>query len=352
MKILKGISSFKNQQQYEKYVDSILCGLNHPHLSRIEHIIAVYLAGRNLIKKVFGFRQVELNTGNCVSFDYFWMFLSLFHDVGYDVKYQSASNLNIYNSNKVDLDYLASIFNANDKHNKRWTSKYSKEEILFYYDYWLYKGREYGIKEGWSDGYEIFEHGILGGHIFSTSFHNSVPGSFKLSLDDWNDFVLGVSFTIAIHNIWPITSEYFELPAIKPTVDNYEDTKVHADSFKKGGIPFSYKTDLLAFAIYLIDTIDIVKKFYGERDKDGYERICDFELLNNVLKKLDYKVKKRKKDTVIIIKYGNAKTCFEKCERMDIFNDWIGAVESANKFLDLRTKNYKSQISIIIPTNS
>ena len=346
MNPLSHLSNFTSRKEYEDYIDSLADGLEHPKLSRPEHIVAVYLLGRWLIQRVFGFRIITLNTGTQLSFNYFWKYISLFHDIGYGPQYQKEANFNKYNSNLLRNNYLGHVYDANNKCNQTWLRSYNRDELEFYYAYWEFYGRQYCINHQLSDGYELYEHGILGGYLFSELFHNRKPSSFKGSIDDWNDLVLAVALIIAQHNIWPVEGNFLETPPFnaydgkegRPLIDKAKFTKKHVN--------FSFHIDLLSFAICLIDSIDIVKKFYGERKEDGYEYIEDYDVLCSVLNVMDFKVKQSEKQTHIIINGCCVKNELAKHFKEDIYDKWISNLRGSESFLDIKTNESNGLITI------
>lgn len=342
------IFGLNTRKEFKEQIDKELSNLVHPTLSRPEHVLSVFYLGDYLIKKVFGFRNFQLNTGACISFRDIWKYIAIFHDIGYGPQYQKESRFADYNPNVVSLGYYAEVYDSVDKNNKKWLKSFNKDELLFYYSYWQEYGLHECIENGYSDGYELYEHGILGGYLFSKRYHNKKPKSFKGSLDDWNDIVLITTIVMSQHNIWPISDTYLEKWDFGELYNGQNGKMlIRRDGFTGNHINFSHRMELLSFAICLIDSIDIVKRFYGKRRKNGYEYISSLGLLKKAIKLIDFEVERKENEASIIIKATQLKESPVSRIRK-VYEKWVRGILNMGSFLDVKVREENGSIAITI----
>ena len=348
MKVLSKLSKLKSREEYISEINNILGFDSGLTLSRPEHVLAVYYLGDNLLKKIFGYLLLETNQNCYFSFDNYWKYCAIFHDVGYSPEYQIEENRKVFNHAQMRNKYLGYVFDADKENNDRWLKSFSSEEIEAYYNYWYLCGNNYLTKRNIVDGYEIFEHGILGGYIFTNTFHNNKPHNFHESLELWNEIVLVVSLMIAQHNIWPIPEQFWDVFAPEDYADKNGKPYISREKFSGKSVNFSCFIDILSYSICLIDSIDIVKKLYGKRDINGVEQIRDFNLLSELEKVIDFDVKISGNQTIVAVNSNDIKVCLGAFRAFDVYENWINGIKGMQSFLDVDVEETNEKLYLKI----
>lgn len=237
------------KDSYSNNIDSSIPGAVLRDIKkRKEHSLSVCYIGRYILSKFANQLLIPVNSSGSklFSLDILWEYLSIYHDIGYD--YQDIDK---YNYNRIEKEYCCTILDINDNENKLWLNEIKFNDLMAYY--LINMLDPYDKKEP-------CEHGILGSYLFHKQYYNKRPKQYR-NLQSWNDVVLGISLTMAQHNIWPIREETLNK-------NNIDLNVLHCTKDSNGKFilfghePFSYGKSFLPFYLCLIDTIEPIKLFY------------------------------------------------------------------------------------------
>lgn len=222
---------------------------------RAKHSVITYFMGLILAK--FGDLEARINSlmPESGTFEHLWMLTALYHDWGY---YSDRINNGSLKLRSVVKHYLLSDIDLDSRLGKLANYEISHPEALAYsYDeieeYDAYARRYHGLRP---NDYEKIDHGILGGVIIYDRLIKKALGFGK------NDECLAAKascVTIAQHNIFKSSSEKMDLEYGSRLKKLFHDSS----------FVITTETPLL-FLLSLVDTIECVKRFSGESNKDRY----------------------------------------------------------------------------------
>ena len=295
----------------------------------------MYLIGEQLVFELFNNKDLILSENESISVLEIWKYVSLFHDIGYGKEYQIKGD-DSYNPNVVSSIYFAEILDIKNTTNNQWCVSYSVNQLMAYYAY-TYQ-YYYNFEVSYAKN-EHHEHGILGGLLVSKLLRNNEPHNSKSS-NRWKSLILGVSLTIAQHNIWPFEeNERCKLSDYKLIFDSYGVNYKEFGHFKAGQLN---DIDLLSFLLCLSDSIERLKNFYNDENVIS----CEYkDLVNDIANNFSIDCHKQRNNFFI-------KLSFQKCksnkEFKTFFKKYLNKLKGAKRFLNLRIKTCAFKKEIIV----
>lgn len=237
---------------------------------RAVHTVSAFLLGlivRNKLQiDTRDWRRLPGEKSPKGSFELFWSFICLFHDIGY--KYEEDSDQQLFE----DIDDFICFLNLD--YNLLEESKH-KNLIRNYY-----KKRISGEKA-------CLDHGIVGALFLYDALMDLAENSqIYSSIKEYKSFFVKICDTIALHNMWRASID---------NISNYESFGLFEliPGDDQHHIIF-YKDDPILFLLAVVDTIDPIKEFC--RNRRHRVAVSEVSVLNNTdihfvnrtgLKKLD-----------------------------------------------------------------
>lgn len=199
------------------------------------------------------------------SFELFWSWICLFHDIGY--KYEELSDQYCSYKNINDLIYALHIKKnlLDESENRELIKKYYEKRI---------RGKK-----------ACLDHGIVGALLLYDALMSlSESTEIYSSIVQYKAFYVKICDTIALHNMWRATpesvNEYSEhgLQELIPDMDQHH--------------MIFYKDNPVLFLLGLVDTIDPIKSFC--RDKRYNEPATVTDVLNKTFLLFENKTGKKR----------------------------------------------------------
>lgn len=225
---------------------------------RATHTVSAFLLGLTIKKylqfDLRGLRRLPGDKSVAGSFELFWTWICLFHDIGYKIEDNSGQYRDC-----TSIDAL--IARLNIKHNLLDESEHG-ELITKYYIYRV-------------DIHTCVDHGITGALLLYDALIDLAGSSRKYAeIKEYKSFFVTICDTIALHNMWRAT------PNTVDTYLFYGLTELIPSDNGHHYIVF-YKDHPLLFLLAFVDTIEPIKAMC--RDQRYRKPMSATEVLENAM---------------------------------------------------------------------
>ena len=258
----KFINSFFEKERKNKKIKACL-DLLTPF--RSIHTVSSYLLGQSIRDQLqFDTRSWQHLPGEKSSeksFDLFWSWICLFHDIGY--YYEDHSK----DYELKSIEDLCAVLNIQDS---LLAVSPHKELIKNYFAMRLQD--------------KTVDHGIVGALLlFDALMDLSKTNEIYSSIKNFDSFFVKLCDTIALHNMWRADDD---------TIPKYNKFGLYELIPENGNFKIYYKDDVLLYLLGLVDTLDPIKAFC--RDRRYKKAISTSDVLDNVyLKLINYSGQKK-----------------------------------------------------------